>query len=107
MQQLNKEGGAIPKSDIEWAELLEFPGHHASDFGDIRNPRGKILSQRKASNGALQVDLRRNGRQYTRLVATLVLAAFTGQPVDSRYRPVNLNDDKTDNRLINLAWTCQ
>jgi hypothetical protein len=87
---------------MTWAFIPSRPSHQASDTGDIRNARSrKKLRQHLTPDGAKYV---RIGTTTVR-VHYLVLPAFTGQPVaGDLYRPIHLNDDKSDNRLVNLAW---
>lgn len=85
----------------EWAEIPGFPGYPASDDGEIMNPRGRILSQRPASNGGRQVDI----GNATVMVGNAVLRAHTGRPLDPGYYVRYLNGDRADNRLENLVWT--
>lgn len=82
-----------------WA-FIPGTSYQASDSGEIRNKRHKIMKQRPAFDGGMQVDLGGN----TCKVHKLVIQAFTGYPPMAGYHPQHRNGDKTDNRLINLVW---
>lgn len=96
-------GEVYPRSgNANTADLIGCPGYKATDNGEILNSRGKVLRQwRESNDGAFRVRVR--GRN--RMVSYLVLSAFTGSPLDKTYRPINLNKNRTDNRLNNLAWS--
>lgn len=86
---------------MKTADLLGCPGYKATDDGEILNSRGKVLRQwRRHADGAFRV--RVCGRD--RMVTYLILSAFTGRPLIKGYRPVNLDKDRANNRLENLAW---
>lgn len=83
-----------------WAPIPAFTGHEASDLGDIRDKHGRLIKQRPAANGAMQVHI----GKATAMVHSLVLRAHTGHPLVSGYRPKHRNGDRGDNRLENLVW---
>jgi hypothetical protein len=78
---------------------IPFTDHEASDKGEIRNGRGKILRQRDSRRGK-----RVNLGRATAMVHTLVLKAWTGQPLTRGYYPKHRNGDRSDNRPENLVW---
>jgi hypothetical protein len=87
---------------VSWAFIPGRPSHQASDSGEIRHTwRRKKLRQHLASNGARYVHI----AGTTLLVHHLILTAFTGHPLTRGYRAVQVNGDKSDNRLDNLAWS--
>jgi hypothetical protein len=75
-----------------------FPGYTVTSSGTVRGPDGNTLSPRKDSDGYLRVDLRVDGKRFTRFVHTLVEKAFggSGKEVDHK------NNNRTDNRASNL-----
>lgn len=84
-----------------WRAIPGFPGYEASDQGRVRSARGVLKPW--LSNGYSIVGLRQTGRTVKVNVHRLILLAFHGKPgpkMDARH----LNGDKSDNRLINLAW---
>lgn len=84
----------------EWTDLSHLPGYQVSTYGQVRDPSGNIMAQRKSVNGGWRIDLA--GRTF--MVNRLVLTGFTGFGFLLGYRPVNANGDKSDNRLSNLVW---
>lgn len=86
-----------------WADIPGFAGHQASTTAEIKNSRGKILKQSRASNGCMKVNIGR----ATALVHHLVLRAHTGRPThrdSDHYYPKFVNGDKSNACLENLAW---
>lgn len=99
--------------DGECREVMGFPDHRVSDRGSVylfADGLWWLLAQRPAGKGYMRVRLSRSnndGRSERvsalRDVHRLVLEAFAGPPhVGAQAR--HLNDDKTDNRAVNLAW---
>lgn len=99
----------------EWRPVPGFPLYEVSNLGRVRThkplggpserPRQEplLLRTRLNSHGYRRVGLRRDGANFVRTVHALVLVAFAGaRPADMECR--HLNGDKTDNRLVNLAW---
>lgn len=88
-----------------WKPIELFSGYSVSDQGNVRADRTeRLLSLNVNQYGVLQVGLMRNGRQFHRSVPLLVAKAFlppVGGPFDT---PINLNGDRSDNRVENLAW---
>ena len=73
-----------------------------SNFGQIKNVRsGKILKTHKVRGGYIRVNLL-NGAIIHFMVHRLVWEAFNG-PIPKGFQINHLNEDKTDNRLCNLA----
>jgi HNH endonuclease/NUMOD4 motif len=83
-----------------WAPIPAFPGYEASDDGQIRNKHGRLLRQRLAGNGSLQVDI----GKATAMVHNLVLRAHTGRPLTKGFYVEWRNEDRADNTLDNLMW---
>lgn len=75
-----------------------FPGYTVNSQGTVFGQDGVALSPRKDNDGYLRVDLRLDGKRFTRFVHTLVEKAFggAGHEVDHK------NTDRTDNRAANL-----
>lgn len=91
----------------QWRPIPSLPDYEVSDQGRVLTRKGAPRI-RKASanvvNGYLYVTLRGpSGERITRHVHRLVLLAFVGpKPDDMESR--HLNGNRTDNRLVNLAY---
>lgn len=91
-----------------WKVIPEFEDYQASDMGNIRRiSDGRILNKTKMYRGYLHVGLSNSGKRYCRFVQTIVLSAHVGPKPFPKAVAMHLNDDKEDNRLINLKWDTQ
>lgn len=72
--------------------------------GASRIEFGRVLVQRNAPKGYLQVNLRRNGTHKFRTVHQLVLEAFVGPRPEPDWHACHNNGIPDDNRLENLRW---
>ena len=75
-----------------------FPGYTISRSGTVRNSAGKKLSPRKDVDGYDRVDLRLDGKRFTRFVHTLVEKAFGGSGKEVDHKDGN----RTNNHASNL-----
>jgi len=76
-----------------------FPGYTCSTNGTIRGPDGNELSPRSDPDGYMRVDLRLDGKRFTRFVHTLVERTFS----DSNAKEVDhKNNNRADDRVSNL-----
>jgi hypothetical protein len=80
-----------------WQDIHGLPGWQASEQGEIKNPRGKIIRQQVGARGFLKVNIGTS----TRLVHKLILLAFYGP---SKEKPTFRNGNKQDCRLANLCY---
>lgn len=101
-----------------WKSIIDFEGiYEVSNLGNVRSidrlvknkkggyrkVEGKNLSLRKTTNGYMQVDLYKNGKQFTIKVHRLVAMAFIPNPNDLPV--VNHKDTiRHNNYLDNLEW---
>lgn len=91
--------------DEDWREISNFPGYSVSSFGRIRADRsGRVLALNENQYGLLQVGLMRDGIQFHRSVPLLVASEFIPQPSSPFDTPINLDGDRTNNRVDNLVW---
>lgn len=94
----------------QWREVPGFPGYEISDLGRVRSwrpwrgqPVPRLMKALPDSAGYLRVAPFRDGTNVFRSIHRLVMEAFVGPPPDGM-ETRHLNGDKTDNRLINLAY---
>lgn len=96
-----------------WRPIDGFDGYEASDLGRVRGWRTnrgaigtkpRILRQKLAWNGYMQVGLYRDRKQHWLLVARVVLLAFRGPPPAINMDGAHDNGVRADNRLANLLW---
>lgn len=88
-----------------WKEIRDFPGYSVSDLGRVRTDKsGRILNLSDNQSGVVQVGLMRDGVQYHRSVPLLVAKAFL-EPISGPFdTPINLDGDRRNNAVYNLAW---
>lgn len=82
--------------------MLHIPGcsgYLASGNGQIFL-NGRLRSQRRGTNGVMQVEIGKS----TRKVHDLVARAFYGHPLSKGYRVRHANGNRADNRPENLYW---
>lgn len=88
-----------------WRPIEHFPGYSVSDHGRIRADKSeRILVLSKNQYGLLQVGLMRDGVQYHRSVPLLVAKAFLPPIAGPFDTPINLDGDRYNNHVDNLAW---
>lgn len=89
---------------MDWKPIEEFPGYSVSDTGMVRNDStDRIMALSPNQHGIMQVGLMRNLVQYKRGVALLVAKAFL-EPHSVFNTPINLDGDRANNHIYNLAW---
>lgn len=89
----------------QWTSIENFPDYSVSDYGRIRADKsGRILALSLNQYGLLQVGMMRDGEQKHRSVPLLVAKAFIPQPSGPFDTPINLDGDRLNNRVDNLAW---
>lgn len=89
----------------QWAPIEHFEGYSVSDHGRVRTDKsGRILALNENQYGLLQVGLMRDGEQRHRSVPLLVAKAFLPQPPGPFDTPINLDSDRHNNHIHNLAW---
>jgi hypothetical protein len=90
----------------EWCEIVGFSGYSVSDAGKVLNETtGRIMRTYMNSHGIETVGLMRQGVQRKRSVAVLVGDAFIRTARSLQFNtPINLDGDRTNNRVTNLAW---
>jgi hypothetical protein len=88
-----------------WKEIEGFPEYSVSDQGRIRADKSeRILVIYPNQYSVFQVGLMRDGVQYHRSVPLLVAKAFLPPLAGPFDTPINLDGDRSNNRLENLTW---
>ena len=88
-----------------WKKVRGFPDYSVSNTGLIRSDKsGRILSLSENQFGVLCVGMMKNGKQRHRSVALLVAKAFLPTRRDAFDTPINLDGDRRNNHVDNLAW---
>jgi len=87
-----------------WRAISGFEDYMVSDQGRVYSyKRNKIMSGSKDNDGYLHVSLRKNGKQKSPTIHSLVAKHFIPNP--KGYPEVHhKNADKRDNRAENLEW---
>ena len=81
-----------------------YTDYAISDWGKVRNKRGKILKPFRQKDGYLTITLIKKEGQKTKIVHRLVLETFIGLCPDNH--ECNHKDGvKGNNALLNLEWT--
>jgi len=89
----------------EWVPIPHFDGYSVSSWGRIRADKSsRILSLNPNQFGVIQVGMMRDGEQRHRSVPLLVAKAFIPEPGGAFDTPINLDGDRTNNRVENLLW---
>lgn len=85
-----------------WKNIEGFD-YQISDFGNIRNKKGKILKPSLVGDGYLQAHLSKNGKKYDFLIHCLVADYFLEQKRDGRRLVVDhIDNNKLNNHKDNL-----
>jgi|KBSSwiStaDraftv2_1062776.scaffolds.fasta_scaffold01310_2 hypothetical protein len=93
------------KMDTRRKTIPGFDHYTIDTFGAVRNAEGRVLTIQMNQQGTVYVSLYRgNGKYSTRAISKLVAEAFIRKPHPSFDTPINLNGDRTDNQVLNLAW---
>lgn len=87
-----------------WADIPNYESkYQVSNFGNIRNSSGKILSQETIKNGYKRVTLTKNGKSKHYMVHRLVAICFLPNP--SNFPCVNHKDENpSNNHVSNIEW---
>jgi hypothetical protein len=90
----------------EWREIVGFSGYSVSDDGKVSNDQtGRVMRTTMNTHGIETVGLMQFGVQRKRSVAVLVGDAFIRAARSIKFdTPINLDGDRGNNRVSNLAW---
>lgn len=78
--------------------------YFVSNYGRVKNRKGKILSFKKATNGYLFISASLNGKKETTLVHRMVMLTFCYDEEFDVKQVNHKNGVRDDNRLCNLEW---
>lgn len=89
----------------QWKPIPDFPGYSVSDWGRIRSEKsGRILSPFENQFGLVCIGMVQGGIQKHRSVPRLVAKAFMPNDSDVFDTPINLDGNRHNNSVWNLAW---
>lgn len=89
----------------QWKDIKGYEGlYQVSDLGRIKTKKGLIRKQTLNRNGYLYVNLCNHGKIRNYPVHRLVALAFIGEPLVIGMTVNHKNEDKTDNKAVNLEW---
>lgn len=99
-----------------WRDVDRFFNIQVSDHGNVRNVyTGRMIAQSENMAGDLKINIIVNGHHLSRSVKELVAEAFldppelmyiddSGNMVYTNPVPINIDGDKYNNHVNNLAW---
>jgi NUMOD4 motif len=104
MSVLNAEREQRSGMNEEWRPIPDFD-YSVSNFGRIRSEKsGRILALVENQYGVVCVGMMKDGEQRHRSVPLLVARAFLESHSEAFDTPINLDGDRHNNHISNLAW---
>ena len=98
----------IELKNEKWKDIFGYDGmYQVSDFGRVRSlkyGKTRVMRTYKNNNGYLLVNLYKNGKRKHLSVHRLVASAFIENDNLFNTEVNHINEDKTDNREVNLEW---
>jgi hypothetical protein len=94
-------------NEDNWVPVEGFPGYSISPLGQVRkDSTRRILQPRANQYGVVYVGFMREGQrhQVIRSLARLVATHFIPQPYPQWDTPINLDGDRRNCSVDNLAW---
>ena len=89
----------------QWRLIEGFENYSVSDYGRVRSEKsGRVLALSMNQFGVVCVGMMNDGTQRHRSVPLLVAQAFIPRPFDPFDTPINLDGNRWNNRVDNLAW---
>lgn len=89
----------------EWREVSGYEGRYlVSDDGRLLSLRSGVMNPPLSREGYRKVVLVKDGEKRCLLLHRLVAQAFVPNP-DGKPTVNHINEDKEDNRAVNLEWT--
>lgn len=89
----------------EWREIEGFPKYLVSNHGRVYNMQRQLIKTPGANQqGIATISLSRDNVPAMRAICLLVANAFLEKPDPSFDTPINLDGDRHNNSVNNLAW---
>lgn len=89
----------------EWRTIEEFPDYSVSNHGRVQNAvTGRFIGVNLIQNLVPTVSLQKDRHQYRRALSGVVARAFLEQPFEHFNTPINLDGDRRNCAVDNLAW---
>ena len=89
----------------KWSSIPGFENYSVSNHGRVKSEKsGRIMALVENQYGVVNVGMMRDGEQYHRSVPLLVAKAFLEVPFEAFDTPINLDGDRHNNHVDNLAW---
>lgn len=86
-----------------WRQVVGFPKYKVSDFGEVKNNKGYMLTLQKSLSNRISVTLSDNGKPKRMLVHRLVGMAFIPNP-DGKPQINHIDGNPSNNHASNLEW---
>lgn len=95
----------------QWTPIIGFDGYSVNPLGQVRNDSyhengqdRRLLRIRVNREGVPYVGMMRDGQQCVRSLPRLVAKTFIEQPNSIFDTPINLDGNRTNCHVMNLAW---
>lgn len=86
-------------------DIPGFDNYLVSNFGYVVNRRtDKILKPIRTASDSVRIGMTRDSVQHQRSLPLLVANSFIEQPAEHFNTPINLDSDRFNCRVDNLAW---
>lgn len=87
----------------QWKPIEGFLGYLISNLGRIKTPN-RISKAKPGKDGYIRITLRKDKKQFTRLLAQLVCEAFNGPKPFPEAMALHKDDVGSHNIWTNLYW---
>lgn len=90
---------------MDWVPIYGFPSYSVNPLGQVRHDRiDRLVTPVMNRSYSVYVSLWRSGRHVKRSLSLLVASHFIQQPNEYFDTVINLNGDRFDCAVVNLAW---
>lgn len=87
----------------EYRDVDGFNGYKVSNFGNLKNKKGKILKFREDKDGYKRTNLYKDNKPHTFRIHTLVAKAFIANPENKNVID-HIDRNHQNNHISNLRW---